>query len=221
MKWLTTEQAAAQLGVTRQRVAQLLRDASLAGEQVSGTVWLVDAESVARRKITNSGRGRRWDEDLVWDIIVALSTGGRGASREVGNRLNGTSADRLIKALGAVITVTRYDAAEDVSRFLVPTGVTAIETIGADLVADTRVFHGYARGRSQALIDDLELLGDPVGRTALHRFRSGEERVRDYPVAPRALVAVDCGSELNSRARSFGLRALEEMRVEWLARHTQ
>jgi excisionase family DNA binding protein len=46
--WLTVFQAAKELGVSRQRVHQLLKEGALTGQK-EGTIWIISARSVQQR----------------------------------------------------------------------------------------------------------------------------------------------------------------------------
>jgi len=87
--WLSAAEAADALGVTPQRVRQLIHDGLLPGRRTSAG-WIVPASSLGAVRL--AGRGRRVTPQTAWSIITLLAVSGPPAPADA--RLV-----RLLKAL--------------------------------------------------------------------------------------------------------------------------
>ncbi|UUT34655.1 helix-turn-helix domain-containing protein [Microbacterium elymi] len=75
MTEVTTADAARRLGLSQERVSQMLRSGELVGRRISARGWLVDLASVAERARVATAGGRPWSENRVRSVIDALSNG--------------------------------------------------------------------------------------------------------------------------------------------------
>ena len=222
-KEIATSEAARRLGISPERVGQMLRSGELVGRQVDDhNTWLVSLASVQDRARVDVGRGRPWADHTIAAVVAALSDGSR-LDAKTAQRLRRTNIDQLWRKIAQAVTVRRYSTrnTEIARRHLALTGESAIDRIGEKLVGESRVLHGYLCDIDlEDLIDDAGLVEDGEGNLAIHELRTSEPAWADGSYAPRALIAVDCAREASTRVRSAGLRALEGMRTQWLAQNT-
>ncbi len=222
MTEVTTADAARRLGLSQERVSQMLRSGELVGRRISARGWLVDLASVAERARVATAGGRPWSENRARSVIDALSNG-EATDPKTRALIRTTEPDVLWRKLAQPVTVRRFTARHpDIVRdALTLTGETAIEVLGERLVGQSGTVHGYVReGDLEDLLDDAGLVEHGDGEVAVHTFRSRSHSWMTGATAPRALVAVDCARSGASRVRSIGVRALDEMRQAWLARNT-
>jgi excisionase family DNA binding protein len=221
---VSVREAARRLGVSEQRTRQMVREQELVGRQINGHTWLLDAASVQDRVRSEIGRGRPWADQTVAAIVTALSDGFRIDAKSA-MRLRRTEVEQIARKVAQIFTVRRFNARrrDIVHEHLALTGESAIEAIGARLVGQSRVLHGYVHGIDfGSLIDDAGLIEDGEGNVEIYTLRSGfTGSATDWTVGARgyarsALIAVDCVRSPQSRVRSAGLRALEGMRSRWL-----
>ena len=215
------------LGISEQRTRQMARDKELVGRQVNGHVWLLDAASVQDRVRSEVGRGRPWADHTVAAIVAALS-GGIRLDAKSAMRIRRTETTQLSRKIAQAFTVRRFNTrhTELVRAHVALTGESAIDQISESLVGRSRVLHGYPRGINlEDLVDHAGLVEDGDGNIALHLLRSGTDGDADWTrdargYARKALIAVDCVRSAQTRVRSTGLRALEDMRTRWLVSST-
>lgn len=219
---IATSEAARRLGVSVERVGQMLRSGELVGRQVDDrNTWLVSLTSVQDRARIDVGRGRPWADHTIAAVVAALSDGSRLDSKTA-QRLRRMSVDQLWRKIAQAVTVRRYSTRNTdlARRHLALTGESAIDRIGEKLVGDSRVLHGYLSNIDlEDIIDDAGLVEDAEGNLAIHELRTSEPEAVDGVYAPRALIAVDCAREASTRVHSAGRRALEDMRTQWLAQN--
>lgn len=222
MAEVTVKEAARRLKISEQRTREMLRDDELHGRRLDGHAWLVDATSVQDRARADAGRGRPWADQTIAAIVSALSNGGRIDSKSA-LRLRRTDIDHLWRKIAQGVTVRLFDARKmDIVRdHLSLTGESAIDRIGEKLVGESAVLHGYLRDIDvDDLIDGAGLVADGDGNLAIHQLRAGHTGWIGGEYAPRALIAADCARAADTRVRSAGLRALDDMRNEWLMQNT-
>lgn len=145
---ITTTEAAGLLGVTDAEVRRLLREGLLTGRRV-GTIWLVDASDVHRRRHLGAGRGRTWTAHVAFAAVLLLA--GRcdaGLSDSEMSRLrrslrNSEAMDVVRRARDlTVLEVWRVPGASmgwltsNTRVFL--TDESAISRISGELVTDSR-----------------------------------------------------------------------------------
>lgn len=222
MSEVTTADAARRLGLSQERVSQMLRSGELIGRRISARGWLVDLASVGERARIATDGGRPWSENRVRSVIDALSTN-EATDMRTRELIRTTETEVLWRRLAQPVTVRRYTARHpDVARdALMRTGESALDVLGERLVGQSDTVHGYLReGELDDLIDDAGLVEHGDAGVAIHAFRSGDLSWIAGDMAPRALVAVDCARSAASRIHSIGVRALDEMRRAWLTRNT-
>lgn len=224
MSDLTATELAGRLGVTRQRALELLGSGRISGRRLSGGAWLADSDSVARYEVSaRRGRGRVLDASTAWGLLWELS-GLRAewltesTRARVRRRIRESSADELAKLVSSRTVARRYTAAnaERSARGLIATGRAAADILGTDLLADRRFVTGYVRsGTADEYAAANLMVPDAAGRDVI--YENTLPVSFDKAVMPTAVVAADLATSLDTRERSAGLRALEEMRMSWPA----
>lgn len=222
MTEVMTADAARRLGLSQERVSQMLRSGELVGRRISARVWLVDLGSVGERARVAT---RRWPALVREPGAIGHRCAVEREATDPKTRalIRTTETDLLWRKLAQPVTVRRFTARHpDIVRHaLTLTGETVIEVLGERLVGQSDTVHGYVReGDLEDLVDDAGLVEHGDGEVAVHTFRSGSHSWMTGATAPRALVAVDCARSGASRVRSIGVRALDGMRQAWLARNT-
>lgn len=216
---LTATELAELLGVTRRRALDLLGSGTVAGRRLASGAWLADGDAVARYEvIARRGKGRTLDRDTAWGLLWELS--GLDANwltdstrARVRRRIRESTADDLVKAVAGRTTAHRYTAAnaERAAAGLIATGRAAADTLGTGLLSDRRRVAGYVRS------------GPPDDYAASHFMAAdlgGQDIVYentlpihfDGNTMPKAVVAADLATSTDTRERSAGLRAIEELR---------
>lgn len=226
MAELIVTEVADRLGFTTRRVRELLDTGQIAGRQLANRTWLADSDSVLRYETaTRRGKGRGLDAASAWGLLWELS--GLNADwltastrARLRRRIRELDADQIARAVGRRTVAHRYTAAnaERASAGLIATGRAAAGTLRTDLLDDHRRVCGYVRDGSAddyaqhhflvAQIDGQDIVYD---NTLPIRF--------DGDVMPQAVVAADLATSTDTRERSAGLRAIEELRQAWLAEH--
>lgn len=84
---LSVRQAADQLGVSHERVRQMLAAGDLEGEQLAGR-WLLDRASVARRAARPRSAGRPFSPEAAWSVLASLAGPGPAALHGVADVLD-------------------------------------------------------------------------------------------------------------------------------------
>lgn len=235
MSWVTTNDAANRLGVTRQRVGQMVRAGELEGLRVGARGWQVSLASVQERAHLEANYGRPWSADTLRDVVEALSTGERGGGRAA-DLIERTSADAIWRKTAQLVTVHRFFVRhlDRVREHISRTGESALDALPADLVGESRALHGYLQGvrlselatvadvvPSRMLSADAQrFAGNRGGEVAIHDIKGSTGAWVTAPVAQRALVAADCARSTTTRVHSAGLTALTEMRAAWLRKNT-
>lgn len=223
---LTATQLAERLGVTTRRARDLLRSEEITGRQLANGTWLADSDAVARYEVSASrGSGRTLDSATAWGLLWELS----GLDAEwlsastrarVRRRIRESDAAAIAAAASKRARAHRFTAAnaERASAGLIRTGRAAVSVLDTDLIEDSRQVTGYVRAGT---VDDyakshfmiLAAAGnDVIFENTLPIDYAGE-------TMPAGVVAADLAVSTDTRERSAGLRALEEMRQRWLAAH--
>jgi excisionase family DNA binding protein len=142
------DEAAGRLGVDSSRVRQLLREGRLAGRRV-GSVWLVDADEVARRAARRRSAGRPMAPARAWALLDLLAGGdaaglsvvARSQVRAVIRALVDAEDQRWLRAMSARSDVHQVAGHPAALRRLageadvMPAGPAAAGQAGLDLVA--------------------------------------------------------------------------------------
>jgi excisionase family DNA binding protein len=222
MDFISTDEAARQLGVTSRRVVQLIDQGVLDGHRVKRD-WLVSASSVRRRKTLTASRGRPMSPETARSLIDALD-GGTNLARRRADLLRTRDGEMLASAIAQSVVVDVFTTRDPLaaSDRLHLTGESALDQIasglGNALVGTAREVHGYLQAASlEALIDDAMLVRSDDGTVHIYRFRDGRF---PWGETPATLIAVDATRSPNSRVRAAGLEALEGKRGRWLAKNT-
>ena len=224
MNDLTATELAGRLGVTRRRALDLLNSGEISGRRLANGTWLADSDAVARYEVLgNRGSGRTLDRDTAWGLLWELSgldadwLSGRTRAR-VRQRIRESTSDGLVKAVGKRTVAHRYTAAnaERAAVDLIATGRAAADTLGADLISDRRRVSGYVRsGTPGEYAASHFLVADLSGKDVI--YENTLPVVFEGNVMPQAVVAADLATSTDTRERSAGLRAIEELRLAWLA----
>ena len=229
MSLVSSVEAAEKLQLTRQRVAMLLRNGQLIGEQTARGQWLINSRSINEYQARKSGPGRPWSAETSWALLAELdghrsSTLTSSTAARVRSRIRDTEAAELARKV-ATRTVARSFAADDRKKTaadLILTGRSAAEQIGTDLVRQDRVVEGYLRDVSETIEAFARrhlLVPDADGDVTI--FERPACALFDDGRAGDAVVAADLARSTDTRERSAGLGALEKARQEWLAKHTK
>lgn len=223
---MTATELAERLGVTRRRATDLLASGAIGGRRLANGTWLVDADSVIRyESAARRRRGRTLDAATAWGLLWELS--GLDADwltpstrSRVRRRIRQTGAEDLSRAVAGRTTARRYRAANAVraAEGLIATGRAAAGRLGTELIDDRRWVSGYVRaGTADEYAEGRFMVGDIAGRDVLYE---NTLPIRyDEDAMPAAVIAADLAMSTDTRERSVGLSALEELRRAWLDAH--
>jgi len=183
--WLAVAEAAAELGVSKSRVRQLLADGALTGRKVGAQI-LVDQAGVQHRAAHRPAAGRPLGPQLAWAALAALSADGGVDVR--------AQADRNLRhRLNALL---RSSPAPDRWRMLLrararPQRCWAHPAVIAELLADERVSVGGARAAARSGLN-VSAGDDVVVYAAEHDIPALREHygLEDDPHGPVELRAV-------------------------------
>ncbi len=160
----------------------------------------------------------------AWGLLWELP--GRYADRfpqstrvRVRRRIRESSAEQTVGAV-AKRTITRRYIAANVERAragLITTGAAA-GMLGTELIDDRRRVAGYVReGSADDYATRQFMLADRAGQDVLYENTLPIECHGD--VMPKAVVAADLATSIDTRERSAGLAMIERLRQAWLAVH--
>lgn len=222
-----TKDAALALGVSQRQVTDLLRAGKLAGEQLSDGTWLVTPRSISERRLLSTGAGRTWSAASSWALLGELSgqssTGlSQSTLARVRRRIRTSTAEEIARKVASRTITHRYtaDSLTKTGGELVLTGRSAAEAIDTELTGQTHFVEGYLRGEALESFARRHLLSpDDNGDVAIYERHDALNFDGRY--APGAVIAADLARSKSTRERSAGLVALEEMRQQWLAKHTR
>jgi hypothetical protein len=221
---LTATQLATRLGVTTRRARDLLRSEVIAGHQLPNGMWLADSDSVARYEISaNRGSGRTLNAATAWGLLWELSGLDAewlnpSARARVRRRIRESDANELATAVSKRARAHRFTAAnaKRAASGLIRTGRSAVGVLDTDLIEDSRQVIGYVR---KGAVDDYAksnfMITDAAGRDVI--YENTLPIKYETTTMPAAVVAADLAVSTDTRERSAGLKALEEMRQQWLA----
>ena len=221
--WVAVAEAAAELGVSKPRVHQLIADGLLSGRKVGAQV-LVDEAGVRRRAAHRPPAGRPLGPQLAWAVLAALSDDGglddvrAHADRNLRHRLN----NLLHAAPGPDGWQLLLRARAHPKRFW------AHPAMLAELLDDERVSLGGARaaGRSGLNIsagDDVVLYAAQhdvpalLERYTLEDDPHGEVELRAVPPAAGQL-APQGGAAVPLAAAVFDMLDADDSRLQHAAR---
>lgn len=221
---LTATELAERLGVTRQHALGLLRSGAIAGHRLASGAWLADGDAVARYEIAaRRGKGRSLDPSTAWGVLWELSGLrpdwlGESTRARVRRRIRESTAEDLAKAVVKRTVAHRYTSAnaERAAAGLIATGRAAADRLGSELISDRRRVSGYVRsGTPDEYAVSHFMVADTNGQDIVYENTLPIDF--DEGMMPRAVVAADLATSTDTRERSAGLRAIEDMRQAWLA----
>ncbi|PSL38238.1 hypothetical protein CLV49_1855 [Labedella gwakjiensis] len=223
---ITAPELAELLGVTRRHATDLLSDGAIQGRRLPSGAWLVDSDSALRFQASaRTGKGRQLTPDSAWALLWELS-GMRAewltprTSARTRERIRTLSADQIARAVASRTRAHHFRAANvaKASSDLISTGRAAAGALGVDLMDDTRNVSGYVRrGTASDHAADNFMVAARDGRDLLW----DNTLPIDYgdTVMPVAVIAADLAVSTDTRERSGGLRALDDLRRRWLDSH--
>jgi hypothetical protein len=211
--------------VTRRRAVALLGTGEIAGRQLANGTWLADSDAVARYEVLGDrGSGRTLDRDTAWGLLWELSgldadwLSSRTLAR-VRQRIRESAAEDLAKAVARRTVAHSYTAAnaQRAAAELIATGRAAADTLESDLLSDRRRVSGYVRsGTPDEYAASHFMVPDINGQDVVYENTMPVDDF-DGDVMPSAVVAADLARSIDTRERSAGLRAIDELRQAWLA----
>lgn len=223
---MTATELAERLGVTRRRATDLLASGAVVGRQLANGTWLADADSVIRyESAARQRRGRALDAATAWGLLWELSGLDAGwltpsTRSRVRRRIRQTGAEELARAVAGRTIARRYRAAnaERAAEGLIATGRAAGGRLRTELIDDRRRVSGYVRtGTADDYAEAHFMMADSAGQDVIYEntlpIRYDEQEM------PAAVIAADLAVSTDTRERSAGLRALDELRRAWLAAH--
>lgn len=221
---LTVTQLAERLRVTTRRARDLLHSEEITGHQLANGMWLANSDAVARYEVSASrGSGRTLDAATAWGLLWELSgldaewlsTSTRARARR---RIRDSDAAAIAAAVSKRSRAHRFTAAnaERASAGLIRTGRAAVRVLDTDLIEDARQVIGYVQSGT---VEDYAKSYFMIPAAAGHDVVFENTLPVDYTgeTMPAAVVAADLAMSTDTRERSAGLRALEELKQQWLA----
>lgn len=202
---ITIPEAAERLGVVPQRVRALAQAGELDAVRARG-VWLVDADSLAKRMLLTelgvaASSARPWSQPIAWAAMRALDEDNallaeldRKARYRLRRRLDDPDAAGLLAAVRNRARVIRASVhpsrAAGLRELVVPSGITGAGIHGFGLTGDDAV-DGYLS--ADALGGVRRALRIRESDTGAHLLRvvADEWVLQGLEVAPRLAVAAD------------------------------
>lgn len=220
---LTASELAERLNVSRRHATDLLTQGVITGRRLSSGMWLANSDSVLRYESgARRGKGRRLDAATAWGVLWELSglhadwLTASSRSR-VRARIRNSNAEQLARAVASRSRAQHFRAANAVKAGadLVTTGRAAAGVLGVGLMDDERHVCGYVRrGEIGEYARSHFMTASPDGQDVVY---DNTLPVRfDGDVMPAAVIAADLAVSTDTRERSGGLRALEQLRQAWL-----
>lgn len=201
----TVSEAAERLGVLPQRVRALAQAGEL-GAVRAGGIWLIDADSLAKRELmaglgVTAASTRPWSRSMAWaamrfldDDAALLSHLDRKGRYRLRQRLREPDPARLLSAVRNRARVLRVSVhpsrAARLRRLVVPSGVTGAGMHGVGLTGDDAV-DGYLSADALAVARDALQVRDSATGVHLLRLVDDGQLLEDLGVAPRLAVAAD------------------------------
>lgn len=221
--YILVSEAASRLGVTEQRVRQLIADDDLAAQRV-GRVLMVREDDVMRRVSLSPSHGRRLTPSHAW-AVLAIASGIHPAwlDAQARYRLKRLLAERGLRELESRLTdraslprnYRAHSSLMDKVREadgLMLSGPSAAAALGLGLFGGPDVIEGYVDER------DLDAF---VARWTLRPSVDPNVIIRMIPaftsplpfghVAPRAAAALDLLEHEDPRARQVGDELLKSL----------
>lgn len=223
---LTVAQLAKRLGVSQRRANDIIATGAVTARQLENGTWLVNSDSVARYEIRRTRQGRHLDPATAWALLWELSgltttwLNPRTLQR-VRQRIRTSDHISIANAVANRTRAHRYRASnpDRVAPDVIGTGRFAVDTLSTNLIEDRRRIQGYVPTGADvdAFAFEHFMVPDEAGGDIL--YENTLPISFDAPHMPAAVVAADLAQSIDTRERSAGLTALEEMREHWLAEH--
>jgi hypothetical protein len=223
MNDMTASELAEHLGVSHRRATQLLASGIVAGRRLASGMWLADVDSVVRYGAVARRRGRALDAATAWGLLWELS--GLDAPwltpstrSRVRRRIREAASEDLVRVVAGRAIARHYRAAnaERAAEGLIATGRAAASVLDTELMDDHRRVSGYVRtGTADDYAGAHFMVADSAGQDVLYENTLPSRY--DGRAMPAAVVAADLAVSTDTRERSAGLRALEELRRAWVA----
>ncbi|MBP3976248.1 hypothetical protein [Microbacterium sp. BLY] len=224
---LTAPELAERLGITRRYAIDLLACGAITGRQLPSGAWLADSDSVARYEAASRrGSGRRLEPGNAWALLWILSgltptwIPSSTLSRLRG-RIRRATPEEIARAVSSRTTTHRYQAANaaKAAEGLIATGRAAAGQLGVGLMDDRRAAVGYATRTAAEYAKSRFMVESATGQHVVY------DNTLPVPYSgdtmPLAVIAADLSVSTDTRERSAGLRALEELRARWLTVDTR
>ncbi|RLV48729.1 hypothetical protein D9V37_13450 [Nocardioides mangrovicus] len=212
---ISTTDAAAELGVTRQQVNRLV----VQGELTRIGRGLLDRTSFERYVAVQVGRRTRaWDQRTAWAAITLLEGGpvdwiGPTQLSRLRSALRTTSATEVVARSRNRARVASYaghrSVVARVQDRLVGSDSAAIGLAAAEA---GRVADGYTDGDGErALVAQYGLVADPGGAVTIRTVCDLDlAQVERLIGGSRVVAALDAAASLDARMSGVAVRALEE-----------
>jgi hypothetical protein len=202
---VTIPEAAERLGVSAQRVRALVQASELVAVRAEG-IWLIDADSLAKRRLlaelgVAAASARPWSQPITWAAMRALdddeallSQLDRKARYRLRRRLDNPDPAQLLSAVRNRARVVRASVhpsrAVGLRDLVVPSGITGTGIHGLGLTGDDAV-DGYLSREALANARGALRVRDSDTGAHLLRVVDDERLLEGLEVAPRLAVAAD------------------------------
>lgn len=202
---MTIPEAAERLGVIPQRVRALAQRGELGAIRAEG-VWLIDADSLAKRMLLTelgvaASAARPWSQSIAWAAMRALdadeallSALERKARYRLRRRLYDPDPARLLSAVRNRARLLRASVhpsrAAGLRDLVVPSGTTGAGVHGFGLTGDDAV-DGYVSADALAGARGTLRIRDSDTGAHLLRVVNDHRLLEGLEVAPRLAVAAD------------------------------
>jgi excisionase family DNA binding protein len=241
---LTVREAATQLGISGQRVRQLISAGSLPARR-SSSGWLIRADDIADKE--RRARGRPASPRTAWAVLSLLSS---ALEPEAAEPLPHVVSDPRLRYHALQVLKAMPDPADDPERWralLASRGraerMWAHPGLVSRLVEDPQVSEGgdraaarigeglsrtavrdvyVAEPNAQRIVESYRLRPDPDGQVMLHVVPSSVPKdliAMRGGLVPAAAAAADLLDEGDPRARRSALHQLHAMLEAWTDEH--
>ena len=222
--YLTSSQAAAELGVSSHQIAMLVKNGEVNALR-PGRSLLIDPYSLRQYKLMRRGKGRPLSPDVAWGALWVLS--GLEASwlsyhqqRRLYLKLDGISARDLIWQMRKRCTLRVFragaDQLDDLRKALLLSGKSTDRPDIFGMPGNTHEIEGYAdETQAQKMKEGFGLVEDIAGNVLVHIPASEPWDMADIEghalngQMPVAAVAADLAVSLDPRESHAGTAALQ------------
>ena len=218
---ISTDAAAARLGVSQRQVQRLIRAGELPAQRTAGDAWLVDALALNALGRARPSRGRPWTAETAWAALWRLSgldVGWLGARTEarLRERLRHLDTAGLVVACRRRAVTHRYRASdsfvEALRETVVRSGTSAVTAADFGLAAEATRVDGYCDPKAHDdFVTRFHLTPDTRGNVTLRVVHAPPAGLLDRAAMPTAAIALDLAESLEVRERSAGVRILEDL----------